>query len=93
MVPILKEIEPSEFVRAFLAHEPPTQLAIARGLRIRYDGFIQTPPLNEEIDWLRQIVQLLREAASTMDPIGKMRLEQLIQWYATVVLPEAARPE
>ena len=76
VIPVLKEIDPDEFVSAFLSLSASTQSEIGTSLRSRYKFSWGALPL--ERNWLVAVKKLLENHAEGASPHTKFRIGNLI---------------
>ena len=73
--PILKYIDPEEFVKVFMAVQPSVKRRVCLALQKRYEILDVKPNLRTELDWFQEVISLLEKERKALQ--GKISGTQL----------------
>lgn len=94
-VPVLAAIDPDDFATAFLKHHPARQHTVLSALESRYEQGHLDRKLAVERPWAVAVRAKLLQAAGGMSPIGRHRVQKMLEWTLDEVLgpAEAHQPQ
>jgi hypothetical protein len=78
-VPLLISIDPHEFVQVLATLEPPAIDTVFGALRSRYQFGKLDGVLKEETDWLKDLIERVREVAPSVRPLKRHLLTEMSQ--------------
>jgi hypothetical protein len=93
-VPVLATLDPDAFATAFLDHHPASQRTVLNALKSRYEHGHLDRELAAERPWAIAVRSKLLQATGGMSPIGRHRMQKLLEWTLDEVLgSEAQQPQ
>lgn len=91
--PVLHTITPQEFIDAWMCAPQDQWQDINYGLQSRYEFGTLNNNLKQECEWIKKVVDLLREYAKQKGGLAGVRVQLATPWRALESIPEEAGPE